>query len=36
MTGAHALIEALSWRTGEKEIDVWALQDLHAVGASAR
>src|SRR5437762_119469 len=36
MTGAHALIEALSWRTAAKEIDVWALQDLHAVGASAR
>ena len=36
MTGAHALIEALSWRRVEKEIDVWALQDLHAVGASAR
>src|SRR5437016_7251807 len=36
MTGAHALVEALSSRAAAKEIDVWALQDLHAVGASAR
>jgi carbamoyl-phosphate synthase large subunit len=36
MTGAHALVEALSSRTTQKEIAVYALQDLHAVSASAR
>ena len=36
MTGAQALVEALSSRTTRKEIAVYALQDLHAVGASAQ
>jgi len=36
MTGAHALVEALGFGSGQKEITVQALQDLHAVGASAR
>jgi carbamoyl-phosphate synthase large subunit len=36
MTGAQALVEALSTRSSEKEIAVNALQDLHAVSASAR
>src|SRR5260370_720617 len=36
MTGAQALVEALASRTDEKEVRVYALQDLHAVGASAR
>jgi carbamoyl-phosphate synthase large subunit len=36
MTGAHALVEALATRTSEKEIVVNALQELHAVSASAR
>jgi carbamoyl-phosphate synthase large subunit len=35
MTGAHALVEALSSRASVKDIGVYALQDLHAVGASA-
>ena len=36
MTGAHALVEALTAQNEAKEISVHALQDLHAVGASAR
>jgi carbamoyl-phosphate synthase large subunit len=36
MTGAQALVEALASRTNGKEIGVYALQDLHAVSASAR
>jgi carbamoyl-phosphate synthase large subunit len=36
MTGAQALVEALASRTERKEIGVYALQDLHAVSASAR
>ncbi len=36
MTGAQALVEALSSRTTRKEIAVYALQDLHAATASAR
>jgi len=36
MTGAQALVEALASRTMGKEIAVYALQDLHAVSASAR
>src|SRR5882762_4071994 len=36
MTGAQALVEALTSRLSGKEIAVYALQDLHAVGASAR
>jgi carbamoyl-phosphate synthase large subunit len=36
MTGAQALVEALTSRASVKEIAVYALQDLHAVGASAR
>src|SRR3989454_10710805 len=36
MTGAQALVEALTSRMSGKEIAVYALQDLHAVGASAR
>ena len=36
MTGAHALVEALSFGATQKEIEVRALQDLHAVSASAR
>ena len=35
MTGAQALVEALTSRANVKEIEVYALQDLHAVGASA-
>src|SRR5260370_13374658 len=35
MTGAHALVEALASRASVKEVAVYALQDLHAVGASA-
>jgi carbamoyl-phosphate synthase large subunit len=36
MTGAQALVEALASRTNGKEIGVYALQDLHAISASAR
>ncbi len=36
MTGAQALVEALASRTDGKEARVYALQDLHAVSASAR
>ena len=36
MTGAQALVEALASRADDKEIGVNALQDLHAVSASAR
>jgi carbamoyl-phosphate synthase large subunit len=36
MTGAQALVEALTSRANGKEIGVYALQDLHAVSASAR
>jgi carbamoyl-phosphate synthase large subunit len=36
MTGAHALVEALTAQNDAKGISVHALQDLHAVGASAR
>jgi carbamoyl-phosphate synthase large subunit len=36
MTGAHALVEALSSRAAGKEITVHALQQLHAVNATAR
>ena len=36
MTGAHALVEALASRAGGNEITVHALQELHAVSASAR
>jgi carbamoyl-phosphate synthase large subunit len=36
MTGAQALVEALSSQANQKEIGVNALQDLHAVSASAR
>ncbi|HVS20735.1 MAG TPA: hypothetical protein VHD88_02740, partial [Pyrinomonadaceae bacterium] len=36
MTGAQALVEALASRANVKEIGVYALQDLHAVSASAR
>jgi carbamoyl-phosphate synthase large subunit len=35
MTGAQALVEALGSRASVKEVAVYALQDLHAVGASA-
>jgi len=35
MTGAQALVEALTSRSTQKEIAVYALQDLHAVSASA-
>jgi carbamoyl-phosphate synthase large subunit len=35
MTGAQALVEALTSRASMKEVVVYALQDLHAVGASA-
>jgi carbamoyl-phosphate synthase large subunit len=35
MTGAQALVEALASRASVKEVAVYALQDLHAVGASA-
>src|SRR6185503_8179639 len=36
MTGAQALVEALSSTATQTEIEVRALQDLHAVSASAR
>jgi carbamoyl-phosphate synthase large subunit len=36
MTGAQALVEALASRANEKEIGVYALQDLHAIGAAMR
>jgi carbamoyl-phosphate synthase large subunit len=36
MTGAQALVEALSSSASQKEIEVRALQDLHVVSASAR
>jgi carbamoyl-phosphate synthase large subunit len=36
MTGAQALVEALTSRTSKKETPVRTLQELHAVGASAR
>ena len=36
MTGAHALVEALAWRATQKEIDIHALQELHALGAPVR
>jgi carbamoyl-phosphate synthase large subunit len=36
MTGAHALVEALSSNSPRAEISVHALQELHAVGAIAR
>jgi len=36
MTGAHALVEALASRAIQKEVSVYALQELHAVSASAR
>ncbi|HYR77935.1 MAG TPA: carbamoyl-phosphate synthase large subunit [Pyrinomonadaceae bacterium] len=36
MTGAQALVEALASRADDKEIGVYALQDLHAVSVSAR
>ena len=36
MTGAHALVEALGSSAVRGEIDVHALQELHAVGVSAR
>jgi carbamoyl-phosphate synthase large subunit len=36
MTGAQALVEALASRMDAKEINVYALQELHAVSASAR
>jgi len=35
MTGAQALVEALVSRQNEKEIGVYALQDLHVVSTSA-
>ncbi|MDX6497508.1 MAG: carbamoyl-phosphate synthase large subunit [Blastocatellia bacterium] len=35
MTGAQALVAALASRASVKEVAVYALQDLHAVGASA-
>lgn len=35
MTGAQALVEALASRASVKEVAVYALQDLHAVSASA-
>ncbi len=35
MTGAQALVEALTSRATVKEIAVYALQDLHQVGAAA-
>src|SRR6266699_2253054 len=35
MTGAHALVEALASRANQKEIEVHALQELHAVSATA-
>jgi carbamoyl-phosphate synthase large subunit len=36
MTGAQALVEALASQMERKEISVQALQELHAVSASAR
>jgi carbamoyl-phosphate synthase large subunit len=36
MTGAQALVEALSFGASQTVIEVRALQDLHAVSASAR
>jgi len=36
MTGAQALVEALASRTDGSNVSVYALQDLHAVSASAR
>jgi carbamoyl-phosphate synthase large subunit len=36
MTGAQALVEAITARSGSDEIQVHALQDLHAVGQTAR
>ena len=36
MTGAQALVEALASRAGDDVVNVHALQDLHAVSASAR
>src|SRR6202011_2342524 len=36
MTGAQALVEALSSRATANEIDVHPLQELHAVSASVR
>jgi carbamoyl-phosphate synthase large subunit len=36
MTGAQALVEALASRTDGSGVTVYALQDLHAVSASAR
>jgi carbamoyl-phosphate synthase large subunit len=36
MTGAHALVEALSSRSQANEISVHPLQELHAVSAGAR
>jgi carbamoyl-phosphate synthase large subunit len=36
MTGAQALVEALSSNANQKQVAVHALQDLHAVSASAR
>jgi hypothetical protein len=36
MTGAHALVEALSSRATGNEISVHALQELHAASASVR
>jgi carbamoyl-phosphate synthase large subunit len=35
MTGAQALVEALASRSTVKEVAVYALQDLHAVGVTA-
>jgi len=35
MTGAHALVEALGSRANQKESEVHALQELHAVSATA-
>jgi carbamoyl-phosphate synthase large subunit len=36
MTGARALVEALASRADNAQVSVYALQDLHAVKASAR
>jgi carbamoyl-phosphate synthase large subunit len=36
MTGAHALVEALGSSAVRGEINVHALQELHAVSAGAR
>jgi hypothetical protein len=35
MTGAQALVEALSSRADRSQVNVYALQELHAVSASA-